>query len=210
MAAPGLALRDPALTPTRPPQPASETADPVRLPPPLPPPQSRDTSFSLDFFRYTPVPTIVLDPSLLVVELSDSYCDVSHVLNRDQHLGCHIDAIWQTATLPDLASLRNAIQTARNTSRLHQLEFVHDGKTWSLRTVPISSHGALRCIVMEIQDITEARQRQLELEERMYSNETFRILVETVKDYAIFMLDPRGNVATWSMLTSTTFPSDAN
>jgi osomolarity two-component system sensor histidine kinase TcsA len=32
----------------------------------------------------------------------------------------------------------------------------------------------------------------------MTINETFRILVETVKDYAIFMLDPQGNIATWN------------
>jgi osomolarity two-component system sensor histidine kinase TcsA len=51
---------------------------------------------------------------------------------------------------------------------------------------------------MEFMDTTEDHRRQLELEERLYANETFRILVETVKDYAIFMLDPNGNVATWN------------
>jgi PAS domain S-box-containing protein len=30
------------------------------------------------------------------------------------------------------------------------------------------------------------------------SEESFRLLVESVKDYAIFMLDPRGVVATWN------------
>src|SRR4051812_38771637 len=29
-------------------------------------------------------------------------------------------------------------------------------------------------------------------------NETFRLLVESVKDYAIFMLDPTGHVLTWN------------
>lgn len=51
---------------------------------------------------------------------------------------------------------------------------------------------------MEFHDVTEEHKRRLELEERLYTNETFRILVETVKDYAIFMLDPNGNVATWN------------
>jgi PAS domain S-box-containing protein len=31
------------------------------------------------------------------------------------------------------------------------------------------------------------------------SDERFRLLVESVTDYAIFMLDPRGNVATWNL-----------
>ena len=30
------------------------------------------------------------------------------------------------------------------------------------------------------------------------SEERFRLLVEGVKDYAIFMLDPHGRVATWN------------
>ncbi|KAF2678998.1 two-component system protein A [Lentithecium fluviatile CBS 122367] len=158
----------------------------------------RDTALALDIFRYTPVPTIVLDPSLLVVDVSDSYCRVSAVLDREQLLGCHLDAFCEKVTLPGLASSRNAIQLARDTARPHQSLVAHDGRTWSLRTVPIFSHGTLRCFLMELQDATEAHRRQLELEERMYSNETFRILVETVKDYAIFMLDPQGNVATWN------------
>ncbi len=30
------------------------------------------------------------------------------------------------------------------------------------------------------------------------SNELFRLLVETVKDYAIFVLDPEGHILTWN------------
>src|SRR5690349_1404243 len=35
-------------------------------------------------------------------------------------------------------------------------------------------------------------------EELRHSEEGFRLLVESVRDYAIFMLDPRGHVATWN------------
>ena len=51
---------------------------------------------------------------------------------------------------------------------------------------------------MEFLDITEEHQRQLEFRERSYQNETFQLLVATIKDYAIFMLDPTGHVATWN------------
>ena len=40
--------------------------------------------------------------------------------------------------------------------------------------------------------------RVLATAQRDQSEETFRLLVESVKDYAIFMLDPRGVVATWN------------
>jgi osomolarity two-component system sensor histidine kinase TcsA len=73
-----------------------------------------------------------------------------------------------------------------------------DGTIWNIRTIPVYDDGNLLYVQMELQDATEERRKQLELEERLYTNETFRILVETVKDYAIFMLDPQGNVATWN------------
>jgi PAS domain S-box-containing protein len=47
--------------------------------------------------------------------------------------------------------------------------------------------------------VTEERRRRREAEEALReSEEHFRTLVESVKDYAIFMLDAEGHVATWN------------
>ena len=50
-------------------------------------------------------------------------------------------------------------------------------------------------VVIVLRDLSEQRQVQQALRE---SEERFRLLVEQVKDYAIFMLDPEGRVISWN------------
>jgi PAS domain S-box-containing protein len=46
-----------------------------------------------------------------------------------------------------------------------------------------------------MRDVTGRREQEALLRE---SDERFRVLVESIKDYAIFMLTPEGNIATWN------------
>ncbi|SDD44775.1 PAS domain S-box-containing protein [Dyadobacter soli] len=46
-----------------------------------------------------------------------------------------------------------------------------------------------------VRDISEQKERQSDLLE---SEERYRLMVEAVRDYSIFMLDPEGNVLTWN------------
>ena len=50
-------------------------------------------------------------------------------------------------------------------------------------------------VASAIRDITERRRTEVELKE---SEERFRLLIETVRDYAIFSLTPDGKVASWN------------
>jgi formate hydrogenlyase transcriptional activator len=59
---------------------------------------------------------------------------------------------------------------------------------------PVESTGE-RSILTVIRDITDRKQAETALRR---SEERFRLLVEGASDYAIFMLDPEGRVASWN------------
>lgn len=90
-------------------------------------------------------------------------------------------------------------------------------KYWSpLNTPVLDADGEVQYIIHQVEDVTalvlqeKKRAAQSELldslqtSERKYlkyfqeNEERFRILVENVKDYAIYMLDPQGRVMTWN------------
>jgi PAS domain S-box-containing protein len=56
-------------------------------------------------------------------------------------------------------------------------------------------NGELLGYAKVTRDVTERRKAEDKLRE---SEERFRLMIENVKDYAIFMLDPNGYVATWN------------
>ncbi|CAA9958032.1 BaeS Signal transduction histidine kinase [Pyrenophora teres f. maculata] len=158
------------------------------------------SSLTYDLIRYTPAPTVILDPALFVRHVSDSYVNISGAGHRNSLVGRHADDVFDSnITIPAFTSACLAVRAAKDTGKSQQEKIVTDkGAAWNLRAVPILRYGNLRCIQMEFLDVTEEHQRQLEFEERSYQNETFQLLVATIRDYAIFMLDPGGHVATWN------------
>ena len=56
--------------------------------------------------------------------------------------------------------------------------------------------GELRGFAVVTRDLTERRAAE---EQLRHSEEMFRLLVDSVKDYAIFMLDPSGKIISWNI-----------
>ncbi|GIK05610.1 hypothetical protein Aspvir_009723 [Aspergillus viridinutans] len=157
-----------------------------------------DTSSLSRIFRYTPVPTIVLDSSLRVVEVSESHLAFCRK-SRDFILGASVyDLPLATIPAPDIPTLNGALHVAITTRAVQVIETIHLPRIssyFSLKIAPIFQGDTLLNLVLEAHNVTRTHNESLH---NAYINETYKILVDTVRDYAIFMLDSRGNIATWN------------
>ncbi|XHG08676.1 hypothetical protein AWENTII_011770 [Aspergillus wentii] len=63
---------------------------------------------------------------------------------------------------------------------------------------PIYEETTLIYLVLEVHNITKEHDERKPSNQHTYINETYSVLLDTVKDYAIFMLDCRGHIATWN------------
>ena len=101
------------------------------------------------------------------------------------------DGLRLTEAIEDLAAgkapalqVDHAVSTAQGERRV--------------RTTLVAVRGAqgrALYLFLQVQDVTE---QQRATEELRQSEERFRLLVDAVEDYAIFMLDPGGRVASWN------------
>ena len=100
----------------------------------------------------------------------------------------------RTAGVPD-AALKQAVETGRFTAEAWRVR--KDGsRFWALVVIaPIRRDGKLIGFAKITRDMTEQRTAQLAALE---SERKFRLLVQGVTDYALYMLDPEGVVTNWN------------
>jgi osomolarity two-component system sensor histidine kinase TcsA len=70
--------------------------------------------------------------------------------------------------------------------------------TQRLRVVPIMKEDSLCHLVVEWQPVARMETGQKVIGSGLSTTEAFRVLVEAVKDYAIFLLDTQGYIVTWN------------
>ena len=74
-----------------------------------------------------------------------------------------------------------------------------DTKYWQIRTVPIFETSAdLLYLLLKFADVTKECIENQGLQSKLQFKDIYRLLVNTVKDYAIFLLDSKGYIATWN------------
>lgn len=146
----------------------------------------------------TPIPSVVLTPDLGIVELSQSYLG-STGLRREECIGVNIyDFFSDKVRGPDAALVRTGIRRAVELKSPYTLDGRLEASSlhWCGRVIPIYDEDELLYLVLEEQMTDGAR--TVATNDQSYANETYRILVNNVKDYAIFMVDTEGYVTTWN------------
>jgi len=146
--------------------------------------------------RFCPTPILVLDPDGFILLVSRGFCDVIGLKEEEcvRKEFCDVEASILDASFVQKQILSKPDKLIYATKPLRV-----DGKHWRTKVTPIhDEEEALEYFLVEAEDVTQAEQEKKEMQERLASFETYRILVDTVKDYAIFMLDSTGHIATWN------------
>lgn len=151
-----------------------------------------------------PVPTLVVSPSNRIQRVSRGLLtewgrEEADFVDKDL-----FSALYKGSPTErfDRISLAYTIETAVVAGKpgLCHAAYASDGVLWSAKVVPVYRKTDLLCLFIEWEQVQMRTGRaEGELTNSWLSvDEAFRILVQAVKDYAIFLLDTRGNVATWN------------
>lgn len=152
-------------------------------------------------FALSPLPTLVLNGELQICIASDSYREITNV-PLEQCIGKSFLDMVNDEQTPTNAALTTQLIQDSLASRQEQRSGPVPGcglpGHWRMRVLPIFDGDELLYVVIESQDASEEIAQALAHKAELSSAEIYRILVSTLRDYAIFMLDPSGCIATWN------------
>lgn len=157
-----------------------------------------------DLCDLSPVPTLVVTPAFCIQRVSKGVEDAWH-RGRDEFLGKDLftalyggSPLERFDRLPLVRAIEEAV-AARNFRHCHAVYSVR-GVAWSARIIPIFRGDEMLSLVLDwdqVESKTAEGGGEI-IQSALSVDEVLRLLIHTVKDYAIFLLDTRGYVATWN------------
>lgn len=157
-----------------------------------------------DICNLSPVPTFIVSPSFRIQRVSKGVVD-AWKRGRDDFIDKDLFTVLYGGSplerfdrIPLARAIEEAI-AARNFRFCHAAYTAH-GTTWSARIIPIFRGDDLLSLVLDWDQVeSKAGDARGEVIQSALSvDEVYRLLIQSVKDYAIFLLDTRGYVATWN------------
>lgn len=145
------------------------------------------------FMQRSPCLQFVKDAQLRFMYVNDAFCQ-NFGLSRDQVLG-QAHEPWLTPHLAE--ELRQSdlrvLQTLQPTEHVETITTPMGPKTWLIVKFPIwDAQLMIGAIGIDLTEQKAAEQREQQL------SNAFRQMVNAVREYAIFLLDPEGNIVTWN------------
>ncbi|KAK1756726.1 hypothetical protein QBC47DRAFT_377509 [Echria macrotheca] len=151
----------------------------------------------------SPLPLTVLSPSCSITRVSERFLRDWHV-SRDECVGQQLLSFVEKQLRPAGSSavcyLSAAIDdaVASRSERTTKHITTQHAASWRARVMPIFKGAELLAIMIEWHEGATALVEDELVRPGLSTDEAFRILVQAVKDYAIFLLDTKGRIATWN------------
>ncbi|WZH50229.1 Two-component system protein A [Fusarium acuminatum] len=157
-----------------------------------------------EIFDFLPVPTLVVSPSYRIQRASTGLLEAwgrrrEELIDQDLFI-----ALYQGSPTErfDRIPFVYAIETslAARGLRLCYAAYFANGISWTARIMPVHRDDELLCLILEWDraELHITHPGGGIAQSWLPIDDAFRILIQDVKDYAIFLLDTRGNVLTWN------------
>ncbi|KAG4279585.1 hypothetical protein FPRO04_13589 [Fusarium proliferatum] len=157
-----------------------------------------------DILDYLPVPALVVSPSYRIQRASAGLLEAwgrgrEELIDQDLFVALYRGSPTERFDrIPFVYAIETAL--AARALRLCYAAYTANGISWTARITPVHRDDELLCLMLEWEKvelhITVADGGMTQ--SWLPIDDAFRILVQAVKDYAIFLLDTHGNVMTWN------------
>lgn len=140
----------------------------------------------VEAFEASPIPSVLLDSTFRIIQVSASYLALNG-LTVDECIGRNLyDLVRSKSLIPGPAALQEVLDAAIATKNVYGTSERQATRRIyaNLRVVPIFEQDTLLYVLLEIQDTTAEHERRMALNDQLDTNDTYRVLVDTVKDYA--------------------------